>query len=242
MTSVPLMTSSPVVQSEKGSLQPASAFPTNSLENNISPIKNDSAQTNSTASGSATGEDSCKVTIQIHWPSKVRQKELDKDISSLGKMLCRGTYKQIARAAWRCKKLQQHFLEEIARQIHNECSAMCKGETKKKLKVRELSCLRKTDKENIANFSFEQLEKELKERAPLFQLVLKTASLRVEDRSKSSMLSIGAAAAVCLKNRSRNMIAFQLVLAIITHISGFSVSEFLEIYCTCTKSLTQRLK
>jgi hypothetical protein len=43
MTSVPLMTSSPVVQSEKGSLQPASAFPTNSLENNISPIKNDSA-------------------------------------------------------------------------------------------------------------------------------------------------------------------------------------------------------
>jgi hypothetical protein len=94
--------------------------------------------------------------------------------------------------------------------------AMCKGETKKKVKVRELSCLRKTDKENIANFSFERLEKELKENAPLFQLVLKTASLRVEDRSKSSMMSIGVAAAVCLKNRSRNMTAFQLVLAIIT--------------------------
>jgi hypothetical protein len=75
--------------------------------------------------------------------------------------------------------------------------------------------LRKTDKENIANFSFEQLEKELKERAPLFQLVLKTASLQDENRSKRSMLSIGVAAAVCLKNRSRNMTAFQLVLAII---------------------------
>jgi hypothetical protein len=53
MTPVPLTISSPVVQSEKGSLQPASAFPTNSLENNILPTKNDSAQTNSTALGSA---------------------------------------------------------------------------------------------------------------------------------------------------------------------------------------------
>ena len=122
------MTSSPVIQNETG-LQPSTGFPTDSVENIISTIKiNSAAQTatNSTASQSTEGADSCKVTIQIHWPSKLRVKELDKEMSSLGKMLCRGTYKQIARAAWRCKKLQQHFLAEIAREIHKECSELCK--------------------------------------------------------------------------------------------------------------------
>ena len=115
MTPMPLMTSSPVVQSQKSLLR-GTVFP--SLQN-VSPVKTDDSETD-------IKYDSCKVTIQVHWPSKVRQKTLDQDLSSLGKMLCRGTFKQIARAAWRCTKLQQHFLEEIARQIHSECSLMCK--------------------------------------------------------------------------------------------------------------------
>ena len=215
MTPMPLMTSSPVFQSQKSILR-GTVFP--SLQN-VSPVKTDDSETD-------TKYDSCKVTIQVHWPSKVRQKTLDQDLSSLGKMLCQGTFKQIARAAWRCKKLQQHFLEEIARQIHSECSLMCKTKQKKNVKVQEESCLRKTDKENIATFSFEKLDNELQERAPLFRLVLKTASLRAEDRSNRSLQCVGVAAAVCLKNRSRNMTALQLILAIITQVSGFTVSTF----------------
>ena len=220
---VPLMTSSPVVQRQS---EGDFILPTNSgsILRNISPIKNNCAQENSTSGPASVREDSCKVAVQIQWPSKVRQKLLSKDLSSLGKMLCRGTFKQIARAAWRCKQLQQHFLGEIARQIHDECSAMCKRETKKKVKVQEASCLRKTDKESITNFSFEQLEKELKEKAPLFQLILKTASLRLEDKAVKSIQCVGVAAAVCVQNRSRNMTALQLILTIITQISGFAVS------------------
>ena len=53
----------------------------------------------------------CAVSVQIEWETKTKRKILTEDIiSSLGKMLCRGTYKQIARAAWRCKPLQKHFL------------------------------------------------------------------------------------------------------------------------------------
>jgi hypothetical protein len=215
MTPLPLMTSSPYAQRQKDSVQ-GTVLPSLS---NISPVKTGGSETH-------TREDPCKVVVQIHWPSKVREKVLDKDLSSLGKMLCQGTFKQIARAAWRCKKLQQHFLEEIARQIHSECSLMCKGKPKKNIKVQEESCLRKTDKENIANFSFEKVDNELQERAPPLQLVLKTASLRAEDKSKRSLQCVCVAAAVCLNNRSRNMTALQLILAIITQVSVFTVSTF----------------
>ena len=215
-------TSSPIIKSGKGTSK-ATGVPT-LLENIVSPIKNVVSQV--TSERPATQEDSCKVTIQVHWPSKVRKKVLDSDLSSLGKMLCRGTYRQIARAAWSCKKLQQYFLEQVARQIHHECSEICRGELKKKGKVRKASILRKTDNESIKNFSFEQLNEELTERAPLFQLVLKTASLRAEDKSRRSLQCVGVAAAVCLKNRSRNMTALQLILAIINQVSGFSVSFF----------------
>ena len=146
---VPFMMSSPVVQrqSERDFIPQTNS---GSIFRNISPIKNNCAQENSTSGPASIGEDSCKVTVQIQWPSKVRQKLLSKDLSSLGKMLCRGTFKQIARAAWRCKQLQQHFLGEIARQIHDECSAMCKRETKKKVKVQEASCLQKQTRKAVA--------------------------------------------------------------------------------------------
>ena len=168
----------------------------------------------------------CAVSVQIEWKTKTKRKILTEDISSLGKMLCRGTYKQIARAAWRCKPLQKHFLEEIAKQIHKECSSMCsKGiiKTKKGSKHRTDSCLRKTDKASLLRFSFENLDNELRERAPLFQLVLKAASLRLEDKDKAWMTSVGTAAAVCLKNRSKGMTAVQLLISLINRHSGFMV-------------------
>ena len=41
-----------------------------------------------------------------------------------------------------------------------------------------------------------------------------------------SLQCVGVAAAVCLKNWSRNMTTLQLILAIITQVSGFTVSAF----------------
>ena len=43
---------------------------------------------------------STMVTVKLQWPSQTRERHLPEDLQSLGKMLVRGTYKQIARAAW----------------------------------------------------------------------------------------------------------------------------------------------
>ncbi len=149
---------------------------------------------------------------------------LKPELSSLGKMLCRGTIKQIVRAAWKCEQVRAHLFTEVAKQIHKECIIMCAKGSKKETKKRKDSCLRKTNKESIVAFSFDQLITELKERAPLLTLVLKTAALRkldVEDKWKQS---VGVAAAICLRNRSRNMTALQLMISIMIRHSGFVVS------------------
>lgn len=188
----------------------------------MSPIKNDNMVSSPTSSSD------CQVSVQINWPSAIRRKVLPKELSSLGKMLCRGTYKQIARAAWKCKVLQKDFLILIGKQVNKECGDISKNVRinkidKKDKRRRHVSCLGRTSKADILQFSFEKLDEELKENAPLFQLVLKAASLRLEDKSKSSLQSVGVAAAVCLKNRSKNMVAFQLIMAIINNLSGFMV-------------------
>lgn len=40
------------------------------------------------------------VSIKVKWPSKDTERKLPEGLESLGKMLARGTYKQIAHAAW----------------------------------------------------------------------------------------------------------------------------------------------
>lgn len=42
-----------------------------------------------------------EVFVKVKWPSKDGERKLPSDLESLGKMLVRGTYKQIAAAAWR---------------------------------------------------------------------------------------------------------------------------------------------
>ena len=85
------------------------------------------------------------------------------------------------------------------------------------------SCLRKTDKESLENFSFDVLLKELKVRAPLFLLVLKIAAFNSKYVNEKWEASKTVAAATCLRNRSRSMIAFQLLVAILNRHSGFMV-------------------
>lgn len=165
----------------------------------------------------------CPVTVSIKWDDRTKTKILPPELSAIGKMLCRGTKEQIARATWQCNEVRKHIYEEVVKQIHKECVAMCVKGTNKEKKKRKDSCLRRTDKESIINFSFDNLIQELQERAPLFLLVLKTAALKVKDDEEKWKQSVGVAAAVCLRNRSRNMIALQLMIAIINRHSGFMV-------------------
>ena len=57
------------------------------------------------------------VSVKVHWKSKESSKILPDDLESLGKMLCRGTYTQIACAAWRCQRVREQivilFLKDV---------------------------------------------------------------------------------------------------------------------------------
>lgn len=65
------------------------------------------------------------VSVEVQWRSKTRRRILPVDLSSLGKMLCRGTYAQVARAAWRNDKLREQLILLVVKEIDKECSGMC---------------------------------------------------------------------------------------------------------------------
>ena len=158
------------------------------------------------------------VTIEVQWRSKTMRKILRDDLSFLGKMLCRGTYKQIARAAWRNDKIREHLILLVLHEIDKECSGMCS--------TRNPSILHKTNKEEIIKFSHVSLEKELSIRAPFFRSILLAASVRryKEKQSDSFWVPVVCmAAAICLKNRSACMTVIQLMNTIYST-SGLMVS------------------
>ena len=140
-------------------------------------------------------------------------------------MLCHGQKKQIARAAWHCHEIRVHLCVEVAKQIHKQCVAMCVRGAEKKTKRRKDSGHRRTDKKSILDFKFDNLVVELGERAPLLLLVLKTASLQVNNGEERWIPAVCIAAATCLRNVSRNMIALKLIIALINHHSGFMVGR-----------------
>ncbi len=112
-------------------------------------------------------------------------------------MICRGTYTQTARAAWKNSKIRLIllFLKEIDKEFCNLCS------------LEEPSILKNEKKNDILNFTVTKFEKELRERTPLLHSVLLT-------RNTEDLFWIPAvcmAAAVCLKNRCPSMTAVQLL-------------------------------
>ena len=86
------------------------------------------------------------VIVKIEWPSQTKQRYLPGYLHQLGKMLCRGTYKQISCAAWRHPELRQNILKCMAKELDKECSGLCS--------IKNPSCLGKTEKEQLLNFSF----------------------------------------------------------------------------------------
>jgi hypothetical protein len=104
-----------------------------------------------------------EVFCKVKWPSKNKERKLPEDLESLGKMLVRGTYKQIANAAWKNENIKELTVLN-AKDIDNECIQLCSDKNP--------SCLRKNGKESLLSFTMEKLYDELRERAPLFHSVL----------------------------------------------------------------------
>lgn len=160
------------------------------------------------------------VEVKVEWPSKTKVNKLPESLESLGKMLCRGTYKQIAVAVWKNPILKRYVQQLFLKDVDNECASLCSSKTK--------SCLRSPTKSEIDKFSFDTLNKELETKTPLLSAVLRTASLRRSRRNENDesfwKTSVCMSAAVVLKNRSPYMNALQLMNSIILYHSGIVVS------------------
>ena len=136
----------------------------------------------------------------------MERKNLPEDLTSLGKTLVRGTYKQIANAVWKNEKIKKEIMQLVKKEVERECTHLCSKKNP--------SCLRKTDKEDMLDFSMEKLCSEVEDRAPMLHTVLSAAAINRRSRAETETPAarfgaVGMAAAVCLRNRSRYMIAVQ---------------------------------
>ena len=164
------------------------------------------------------------VSIRTEWANSSRNRTLPGDLIPVGLMLCRGTYKQIARACWQAPLIQCHLVDLFVKEVNKECETLSRKGSEKRPQPQ--SILRKTSKQDIVKFSFEKFEQELETRAPLFHSVLKSAASnrRIKDQNaKFLMQSTCMAAAICLKNRCPSMTVIQLIISIILQHSGIMV-------------------
>ena len=160
-----------------------------------------------------------RVQVTVEWPSRTKVNTLHEGLESLGKMLCRGTYKQIAGAVWKNAILRKHVQQLFLRDVDRECTALCS--------LKNPSCLRSPNKKDLHSFSIAKFNNELETRAPLFSAVLWTASVRKSKREDAFWQpSVYMSAAVLLKNRSPCMNAMQLLNTVILYHTGIIVSNF----------------
>jgi hypothetical protein len=160
------------------------------------------------------------VTVKLQWSNDKKERGLPADFQSLGKMLVRGTYKQIANAAWKSAALRKQLQIVALKQIDSECNGLCS--------TKQPSCLRSPNKDKLLDFSLEKFEEELEKRAPFTHAILETACVNRRNHNIRGewVPTVGMAAAVLLRNRSSRMNALQLMLSIFLYHSSWSVSVF----------------
>lgn len=173
-----------------------------------------------------------RVLINVKWPTKDYTRTLPSELDSLAKMLVRGTYKQIANAAWKNASLKRELQLRMMKEIDKECSGLCS----KKFP----SCLRSPTKEKLLNFSLNLLNDELRERAPITYSMLMAASVNKQSKAQVREVlkgkdfwspAVGVAAAVCLRNRSKFMNVVQLQMSMFTYHSSWLVSLLFNVKC-----------
>ena len=102
------------------------------------------------------------VKVTVVWNSKTSARVLPDNLNSVGKLSCRGTYTQIARAVWRNSKIREQLISFFLKEIYKECCNMCSSKNP--------GLLRKTAKKDIVNFSFTTLDEEVKQRTPFYRV------------------------------------------------------------------------
>ena len=106
--SVALLTSSPVHQAPH--IQTVHEWPPSPIFS-TEPQESGVHLTRSVEPSQINRSDGVDVCVKVKWPSQDRERKLPEDLTSLGKMLLRGTYKQIAAVVWKNPKIKKKELQ-----------------------------------------------------------------------------------------------------------------------------------
>eukprot|EP00794_Sanderia_malayensis_P013233 gene13233-14591_t len=71
------------------------------------------------------------VTIEISFPSETRKVKLKEELKSLGIMIAKGTFKQIANSAMRHPRIRADVFKLVLKEIDRECNVLCRAGSKK---------------------------------------------------------------------------------------------------------------
>lgn len=163
----------------------------------------------------------------MNWPSQTKQRKLVHDLEPLGKALLRGTWQDIARAAFKVKNLKIELLKCSLKEISKECSGM--------VSTANPSILRKTSVTDMRKLSLKDVCLELKEKAPFLYSVLVTCAIPKGNKTNAQWLpSVAVAASILLKERSKFMTAVQILMTILMKYNGFQVSTSKKVNCLLT--------
>jgi hypothetical protein len=157
-----------------------------------------------------------RVSLTINYSSKTTSKTLDDTYSTIGKALFHGPPSRIATAIIKCEPLRkviiQKLLPIVSREVGQLCSRKCP------------SILRKTSKNDLMNFSLEELCEEWEKRAPVFYSFLLTSCITKSTKNACWLPSVAIAGSVLLKQRNGEMNATANVLGILLKSRSTEVS------------------
>ena len=158
----------------------------------------------------------CFTQVIVHRTGVTRRRFLDSEWVPLAEELCRGDNKAVTVAAAASPGVKAKVLEEIVNDVKRECKQMCARDSE--------SLFKKARPEDIANWSYDEQERELIVKSPMFMTFLQAAgknderlSLNKSKTEEAVQRGIVEAAAVLLFCRSREMKAHQTLTALQLH-------------------------
>ena len=158
------------------------------------------------------------VQISVKWPSQTRQRELGDDLEPLGKALVRGTFAQMANAAFKCNHLRQELLKRVLVDLRKEMIGLCSKKTPSKC--------RPSSPSSVVDITIEDICAEWSKRAPIFYAFLVTAGVpprRADVDTVNKLPSIAVAGSVLLRERCKEINAVQHLISLIIKFSPYQV-------------------
>lgn len=148
----------------------------------------------------------------------------------MGKSIARGSKKALIDHCYNDPDTRSRMMKKVGRILREEIKTMCS--------VKTASILRSGNYEDLSNFKWESLMKELKVHAPVLTSVLYSC-MKSKSQGGNRMAVIGICASVLFKYRCSRMSLVQKIVTLILH-AGHCGKQ-VSIYTMCQELGYQRI-